>query len=85
MFTGRFPGFDINDLTVFDNNNHDHVFGFDGVDWEVLSNVAGPSQPYTRVGDLKNYPDFPSPSSAPTSLYPAEGAIQNKGELRCTP
>jgi hypothetical protein len=83
MFTGGLPGFDINDLTGFKNNSHDD-FGFDGFDWEILSNTAGPSQPYTGVdiqGDLSKYPDFLSPSSAPTSLYPAQGVVQNEGKL----
>jgi len=87
MFTGGLPGFNINDLTAFDNNNYDDKFSFDGFDWEILSNVAGPSQPYTGVdvqGDLNAYPEFPSPSSAPTSLYPAQGAIPNEGKLCCT-
>ena len=87
MFTGGLPGFNINDITAFDNKNYDDKFSFDGFDWEILSNVAGPSQPYTGVdvqGDLNAYPEFPSPSSAPTSLYPAQGAIPSEGKLCCT-
>lgn len=84
MFTSG-PGFNINDLTLFNNNNYyDDIFGFDGLDWENPSSVAGPSQPYTGVdvqGDLNNYPEFPSPSSAPTTLCPAQGVNLNEGKL----
>ena len=83
MFTSGIPGFNINDFTIFNNNNYDDIFGFDGFDWENPSSAAGPSQPYTGVdvqGDLKNYPEFPSPSSAPTSLCPAQRAIANEGK-----
>ena len=73
-FSG-FPEFNIDELTGFDSNNYSgDNFAFDEFDWE-LSNVAGPSQHYSRVnvrGDLNNYPDFPSPLSTPTSLYPSQ-------------
>ena len=81
-FSG-FPEFNINEPTGFDDNScSGGNFAFDEFDWE-LSNVAGPSQHYSRVnvrGDL-NYPDFPSPLSAPTSLYPSHGESHDKGKL----
>ena len=80
MFTSGLPGLDIDGLIGFNNNSYcGNNFDFDGFNWE---NTVGPSQPYTGVevqGDLNNYPEFPSPSSAPTSLYPARG--YNEGKL----
>ena len=84
MFTSVLPGLDIDGLTGFSNNSYcGDNFDFGEFNWE---NTAGPSQPYTGVevyGDLNNYPEFPSPSSAPTSLYPAE-LVNNEGKLCCT-
>ena len=82
MFTSGLPGLDIDGLTGFNNNNYcGNNLSFDGSFWE---NTAGPSQPYTGVevqGDLSNYPAFPSPSSAPTTLYPARGLVGTRGKL----
>ena len=59
--------------------------------WD-LSALSGPSQSYAGVevwGDLKNYPDFPtplgvpeplSPNSAPTSLHPANWEAPGEGK-----
>jgi len=84
MLFSEFPDFNIDDLTGFDNNNYcgDNP-GFDRFNWDS-SNVAGPSQPYTGVdvrGDLNNYPDFPTPATAPTSLYPTHGVFPEEGKL----
>ena len=78
-FSG-FPEFNIGDLTGFDN------LGFDRSNWD-LSDVAGPSQHYSGAdvqGGLNGYQDFPSPLSAPTSLYPTHGEFPNEGKLDCT-
>lgn len=82
MFSGL-PEFDINDLTGFNNSGD---LALDGFNWENPSKVAGPSQPYTGAdvqGDLNNYPEFPSPRNAPTSLYPARGTIANDEGKSC--
>ena len=85
MFSNGFPEFDINDLTTFEDNSYcGYDFGFDGFNWENPLSVAGPSQPYTGAevrGDLTAYPNFPSPSSAPTSLSPTYGVLPNEGKL----
>ena len=81
-----FPEFNIDDLTGFDNNTHgSDDFDFGGFNWD-LSKVAGPSNPYMGAdvwGDLNDYPDFPSPSTAPTSLYPTHRASPEEGKLYC--
>jgi hypothetical protein len=73
MFPNEFLGFDINDLTELNNNSYcDDNLGFDGLNWDG----AGPSQPYSGVGvqgDLDDYPNSPTPSTAPTSFYPTYG------------
>ena len=78
-FSG-FPEFNIGDLAGFDN------LGFNRSSWD-LSDVAGPSQHYSGAdvqGGLNGYQDFPSPFSAPTSLYPTHGEFPNEGKLDCT-
>ena len=82
MFPNEFPPFDINDFAEFDNNNCDDKSGIDGLNWEG----AGPSQPYLGggvQGDLGPYPSFPSPLTAPTSLYPTHGVFTDEGKLCC--
>ena len=85
-FSG-FPEFNTDELTGFDNNSYSgDSSAFCEFNWG-LSNVAGSSQHYTGAdirGDLNNYPDFPSPLSAPTSLYPTHGEFSNEGKLDCT-
>ena len=87
MSSNQFQEFNIDELTSFINNNTggDNL-GFDEFNWDS-SNVAGQSQPdYTGVGvwgDLNNYPDFPSPTSAPTSLYPTHGVFPSEGKASC--
>ena len=85
-FSG-FPEFNIDDLTGFDNNSYGgDSFGFDRSNWD-LPDVAGPSQHYSGAdvqGGLNGYQDFPSPFSAPTSLYPIHGEFSNEGKLDCT-
>ena len=84
MSSNQFQEFNIDELTAFINNNTpgDNL-GFDEFSWDS-SNVVGQSQPgYTGVGvwgDLNSYPDFPSPTSAPTSLYPTHGVFPNEGK-----
>jgi len=86
MVFSEFPEFDLDDLTEFNDNNFcDDNFGFDGFNWDS-SNVAGQSQPYTGVdvrGDLNNYPDFLTPTTAPISLYPTQEVLPEGGELYC--
>ena len=84
MSSSGFPEFNIDELTMFHNNNFsgDNSI-FDEFDWS-LPNEAGPSQPYTGVdvqGDLNNYPEFLTPATAPTSLYPTHGVSFNEGKL----
>ena len=83
MSFNGFEEFNIEDFTGLDNNNFcGGSFGFDELNWNV-SNAAGQSQPYMGAdvrGELNNYPDFPSPTSAPTSLYPADGALPDEGK-----
>jgi len=82
MFPNEFLSFDINDFAGFDNSYCDDNLGFSGLNWEG----AGPSQPRSGVdvqGDPDSYPDFPSPFTAPTSLYPAAGVSTNEGKLCC--
>ena len=81
MFPNEFPAFDINDFAEFDNNCDDNL-GIGGLNWEG----AGPSQAYLGggvQGDLVPYPDFPSPSTAPTSLYPTHGVFTDEGKFCC--
>ena len=87
MFSNGFPDFNTNDLTALDDNSYCSYNFFDEFNWEDPSNVAGPSQPYTGAeirGDLNAYPDFLSPSSAPTSLDPTHGALFDEGKLYCS-
>ena len=88
MFFDEFPEFNIEGLTGLDNNSFcDNNFDFEEFHWD-MSNVAGPSQPYAGVdvrGDLDSYPRFPSPDSAPTSLYPTQGVFPNEGKSCCAP
>ena len=96
MFFAGFPEFSTDDLTGFNNNAFcGDDFSFDGPNWD-LSNVAGPSQPYTGVnvrgdlgnypdpqnvqGDLNSYPDFQTPATIPTSLYQTHGVFSNRGK-----
>ena len=83
MTVSGIPGFSC-DLTSFDNNNYcGGDFGFNDLGYPDPSNLAGPSQPCTEAdvwGDLNNYPDFPFPFAAPTSLDPANGAYLNGGK-----
>ena len=85
MFFSEFPEFNLDDLTGFNNNNFcGDNFGFDGFNWDS-SNVAGQSQSYTGVdvrGDLNNYPDFLTPTTAPISLYPTQEVLP-EGKLYC--
>ena len=89
MTLSGIPGFNFDDLTDVDDNNHyEGHFGFDNIGYLDPSNFAGPSLPYAGVdilGDLNDYPDFPSAFAAPTSLYPANGACLNEGKSRCIP
>ena len=80
MFSNEFLGFDLSDLPDF--SHYDGNFNFDGLDW----NAAGPSQPYMGVdiqGSINSYPDYLTPSTAPTSLYPDCGAFPDEGKLCC--
>jgi len=87
MTVNGIPEFNFDDLTIVDYDYCSANFGFDGLDYQAdLSQVAGPSQPYTGVevlGDSHNYPDIPSPSTTPTSLYLAHGTYSNEGKLCC--
>jgi len=85
MLFSEFPDFNLDDLTEFNNNFCGDNFGFDGFNWDS-SNVAGQSQLYTGVdvrGDLNNYPGFPNPTAAPTSLYPTQGVFPDEGKSYC--
>lgn len=83
MFSNNFLEFDINDFTGSNNNGYcDDNLGLDGFNWSG----AGPSQPYFGVdvqGDLNDYPNFPTPSTAPTSLYPTNETFSNEGKSCC--
>ena len=83
MSYNTFPEFNLDDLTGLDDNYlYGKEFGFEGLDWDQ-SGIAGPSQPYAGVdvsGDLNNYPDFPSPSTAPTSLFPTHEVPLDEGK-----
>ena len=83
MLFSEFPEFNIDDLTKLDNNNFGgNTFDFDRFSLDP-SNVAGPSQPYMGVdvrGDLDSYPEFPTPDTAPTSLYPTHGVFPDEGK-----
>lgn len=83
MVPNEFLNFDINDFAESDGNRYcEDNHGFGGVNWEG----AGPSQSYLGggvQGDLSPYPDFPSPSTAPTSLYPTRGVFTYEGKLCC--
>jgi len=81
----------ISDFNIDDLFNYDYCtgnFGFDGSGYSVdPSQVAGPSQPYTGAevsGNLHEYSDFPSPFTAPTSLYPVHQTYTNEGKLHGT-
>ena len=82
-FSNTLPEFYYDDIAWLNNNNvYGDDLGFDESSWDP-SKVAGPSQPYTGfevLGDFNNYPDFPSPSTAPTSLYPTHRAFPDEGE-----
>lgn len=89
MITNGIPEFNVNDLTGFDNNSYcGGDFGFDGINYQVdPSNIAGPSQAYTGAdvwGELDNYPDLPSPSTEPVSLYLGYGVYPREGKPCCT-
>ena len=82
MFSGL-PELDLDDLFGFNGNSYfGNNFGLDEFNWE---NTAGPSQPsYTGVevqGGLNNYGESLSPFSAPMSLFPARGSVNNEGKL----
>ena len=83
MSFNGFEEFNIEDFTgLGDNNFSGGSFGFDELNWNA-SNVAGQSQSYMGAdvwGELNNYPDFPTPTSAPTSLYPANGVLPDEGK-----
>ena len=83
MSFNGFEEFNIEDFTGLDNNNFcGDSFGFEEFNWNA-SNVAGQSQPYMGAdvwGESNNYPDFPTPTSAPTSLYPADGVLPDEGK-----
>jgi len=87
MSSSAFPEFNIDDLTGFDTSYfYGNDAGYDGLDWDQ-SSVTGLSQPYMGVdvfGDVNNYPDFPSPSTAPTSLYQTNGELPEEGKSHCT-
>ncbi|KAF9644274.1 hypothetical protein BDM02DRAFT_996185 [Thelephora ganbajun] len=74
MYSSGFTEFNIDYLAGFSNDSYrGDGLDFNEPNWD-LPNFAGPSQPYTGVdvqGDLNNYPDFLTPSTAPISLYPA--------------
>ena len=80
MFSNEFLGFDFSDLAGLNDFTHyDGNFNFDGFDW----NAAGPSQPYTGVevqGNVNSYPEFLTPFTAPTSLYPDCGIFTDEGK-----
>lgn len=82
-FNNTLPEFNYDDITWLKNDNiYGDNLGFDEQGWD-MSNVAGPSQTYTGAevfGDFNNYPDFPSPSTAPTSLNPTHGVSPIEGK-----
>jgi len=83
MSSSTFPEFNIDDLTGFDTSYcYGNDLGYEGLNWDQSSG-AGPSQPYGGVdvfGDVNNYPDFPSPSTAPISLYQTNGELPDEGK-----
>lgn len=84
MSSSEFREYNINDLTMFISCGES--FAFNEFDWELL-NGAGPSQPYMGAdvqGDLGNYPEFPTPTTAPISLYPTHGVSPIESKSACT-
>ena len=83
MSFNTFPELNYDDITWPDNNSiYGDDFGFNGPTWDQ-SNAAGLDQPYTGAdvfGDYNNYPEFPSPSAAPVSLYPTYGVLPEEGK-----
>ena len=81
--------FNIDQLTAYNNNSYcENNLNLDGFSYLNPSDIAGPSQPYfgTDVwGDINNYPNFPTPSSAPMSLLPFNGGYLNEGKPYFTP
>ena len=87
MFYNGIPQSYLEDITTFDNDNYGENFGFSGFSYLDPSNVAGPSQIYTGaevMGNWNSYPDFPTPSSVPTSLDPPNGLDLHEGKSRHT-
>ena len=71
----------------FNNNTYGGNFGFSGFTSLDPSNVAGTSQTYTGadvMGNWDSYPDFPTPSTAPTSIDPFNGLDPQEGKSRHT-
>ena len=84
------PEFTIDQLapTYDDNSYCGNNLGLDEFSYLDSSNIAGPSQPYFGVdvwGDFNNYPNFPSPSSAPMSLFQLDGGYPSEGKSYFTP
>ena len=78
MFPNEFFEFNINDFAGLDDS-----LDFNWLNWDS----ASPSQPYPGVdvqGDLGNYPNPLTPSTAPTSLYPTDRVLSSEGKLYCT-
>ena len=84
------PEFSIDQLaaTYDDNSYCGSNLGLDEFSYLDSSNIAGPSQPYFGAdvwGDFDNYPNFPSPSSAPMSLFTLNGGYPSEGKSYFTP
>ena len=80
MFYNGIPQQYLEDITVFNNNTYGGNFGFSGFSSLDPSNVAGTSQTYTGADD----PDFPTPSTALTSIDPFNGLDPQEGKSRHT-
>lgn len=82
------PEFNIDDLTIFNFDDNDTYSAdyLDGFDYPNQSSLAGPSQPYPGVdvlGNLSEYPNFPSESAATLPLNLMHDTYSNGGKLPC--
>ena len=86
MFPGEFPEFSIDDLIEFNSNTlYGDNFSFDGSNWHLPN--ASQLYPYTGAGvqgDLNSYPDFQTPTTAPTPSYQTPGMSSKEGKSSCT-
>ena len=87
MFYNGIPQSYLEDITNFDNGTYGQNFGFSRFSYLDPLNIAGPSQIYAGaevMGNWNSYPDFPTQSSASTSLDPLNELDPREGKSRHT-